>query len=311
MKKIYIVLIASIILAAAACFTMENTGYQTVNVNGGTLYGKTMGDNKDLVVLIVAGSGPTDMDGNSTLLKGRSDSLKMIAEALAENGISSFRYDKRVTGKSIGTFKELPADFNIFVDDCTAVIRYLKSIGYKKVVLAGHSEGSLITMISAMKEPVDGYISLAGTGNRIDVTMERQLISAYGEDSDEVRHLRYLRTGKVDTSVGEDDLIFNTLNQKYLLTWMKYDPHELIGRLHIPVLLIEGEADTQANMDDYEALKTGKEDAQSLVIKDMNHELKKVTGDKENEESYTDPSYPIHEELIAGMVKFIKMIQNQ
>ena len=52
------------------------------------------------VVLIIAGSGPTDRDGNSPLLPGKNDSLKMIALGLAENGIASVRFDKRGIAQS-------------------------------------------------------------------------------------------------------------------------------------------------------------------------------------------------------------------
>ena len=49
--------------------------------------------NSDKLTIIVAGSGPTDRDGNNPLYQN--NSLKMLAEALYEQDISSFRYDKR------------------------------------------------------------------------------------------------------------------------------------------------------------------------------------------------------------------------
>ncbi len=49
-------------------------------------------------VLIVAGSGPTDRDGNSAGLPGANDSLKQLALGLAKQGIASVRYDKRGIG---------------------------------------------------------------------------------------------------------------------------------------------------------------------------------------------------------------------
>src|SRR5881394_2701711 len=52
------------------------------------------------VVLIISGSGPTDRDGNSPLLKGPDNSLKLLAEGLAANGIASLRYDKRGIGQT-------------------------------------------------------------------------------------------------------------------------------------------------------------------------------------------------------------------
>src|ERR1043165_3945869 len=47
------------------------------------------------LAVIIAGSGPTDRDGNSPMLQGKNNSLKMLAEGLAARGIASVRYDKR------------------------------------------------------------------------------------------------------------------------------------------------------------------------------------------------------------------------
>ena len=47
------------------------------------------------VVLLIAGSGPTDRNGNSVGLPGANNSLMLLAEALAERGIATLRYDKR------------------------------------------------------------------------------------------------------------------------------------------------------------------------------------------------------------------------
>jgi hypothetical protein len=46
----------------------------------------------------IAGSGPTDRDGNNPRLKN--NSLKMLAVELVKNEIASLRYDKRAIGKS-------------------------------------------------------------------------------------------------------------------------------------------------------------------------------------------------------------------
>ena len=50
------------------------------------------------VVLIIAGSGPTDRDGNAASI--HPDSYKLLAAALARDGIASVRYDKRGVGES-------------------------------------------------------------------------------------------------------------------------------------------------------------------------------------------------------------------
>src|ERR1035438_10283842 len=70
------------------------------------------------VVLMIAGSGPTDRDGNSSMFQGKNDSLKMLAEDLAARGIASLRSDKRLIGESkITGFKEEDLRFDTYVDD--------------------------------------------------------------------------------------------------------------------------------------------------------------------------------------------------
>ncbi len=70
------------------------------------------------VVLLISGSGPTDRDGNSAMLPGKNNALKLLANALAARGIASVRYDKRGIGASasaMGAEKDLR--FDMYVDD--------------------------------------------------------------------------------------------------------------------------------------------------------------------------------------------------
>jgi hypothetical protein len=49
-------------------------------------------------VVLVAGSGPTDRDWCSPLLPGTNGSARLLAEAFADSGIASLRFDKRASG---------------------------------------------------------------------------------------------------------------------------------------------------------------------------------------------------------------------
>ena len=69
-----------------------------LNTSTGALKGKMVTPNQESgypVVLIIPGSGLTDMDGNSAALPGKNNSLRYLAEGLAGKGIASLRYDKR------------------------------------------------------------------------------------------------------------------------------------------------------------------------------------------------------------------------
>src|SRR5437867_4819884 len=70
------------------------------------------------VALIIAGSGPTDRNGNSPALPGSNNSLKMLAEGLASRGIASLRYDKRgIAASRAAMTSEADIRFNHFIED--------------------------------------------------------------------------------------------------------------------------------------------------------------------------------------------------
>jgi hypothetical protein len=112
----------------------------------------TLPDNTGPVplVLIIAGSGPTDRDGNSRLLPGKNNSLKMLAEGLASWGVAAVRYDKRGIGSSADAgADESSVTFDMFIDDAVAWIEKFKQDSrFSDFGIIGHSEGSLIGMVA-------------------------------------------------------------------------------------------------------------------------------------------------------------------
>jgi len=79
------------------------------------------------VALFFSGSGPTDRNGNSGA-QYTNNSLKMVAEGLAEKGIASLRYDKRGIGKSVFKGREEDVIFDDFVTDGQAWLNLLKQM---------------------------------------------------------------------------------------------------------------------------------------------------------------------------------------
>ena len=126
-----------------------------------------------LVVLIIAGSGPTDRNGNNSMMKN--NSLQQIAHALATAGIASVRYDKRGIAASTSAGKiEADLRFDHYVDDAVAWVDLLKKDKrFSTVAIAGHSEGSLIGMIAARH--ADKFISIAGAGQSSYRLLKEQL----------------------------------------------------------------------------------------------------------------------------------------
>lgn len=115
------------------------------------------------VVLIIAGSGPTDRNGNNPSMVN--NSLKMVAEGLTSHGIASLRFDKRGVGASSTQKTEIDLRFEDFVHDVEALYDFLvKDQRFSEVYILGHSEGSLIGMIVAHNVDATGFISIAGAG---------------------------------------------------------------------------------------------------------------------------------------------------
>ena len=119
------------------------------------------------VVLLIAGSGPTDMDGNNPMMKN--NSLKFLAEGLAQKGIASLRFDKRgIAGSAAAGKEESKLRFEDYVNDVTGWIDLLaKDKRFTGITVAGHSEGSLIGMLACQSRPEMGPDAGAGGGHVI------------------------------------------------------------------------------------------------------------------------------------------------
>lgn len=137
-------------------------------------------EGSDAAVLIIAGSGPTDRNGNSG--SGlTTNTYYMLARALEKEGIASLRYDKQGIGGSRYQDPELYKQEDRlrladYIADAEALTDYLKERGFRKIILAGHSEGSLIALVAATESPdIAAVISLAGAGYPIDEILQFQL----------------------------------------------------------------------------------------------------------------------------------------
>ena len=263
--------------------------------------------NKETVVLLIAGSGPTDRNGN-TLGTAGNNSLKHLAEGLAEKNYSVFTYDKRVV-YSIKNLDEIPSfDFQHGIDDVQTIIQYLKNtLGYKNIIVAGHSEGSLVGM-SASKKDVAAFVSLAGAGNSIDVMLKEQLNKQAPMLSNDINNiLNQLKEGKIVKDINPMlQSLFAEQNQPFLIDWISRNPQTEIAKLNIPILIINGTKDLQVGEKEAELLQKANPKSSMVIIEKMNHVFKEVENDQQNMESYNKPELPIHKDLVPTIVTFLK-----
>jgi alpha/beta superfamily hydrolase len=261
------------------------------------------------VALIIAGSGPTDRDGNNPMMKN--NSLKMLAEELCKNNIASLRYDKRGIAASMEAgLDEKELRFENYIDDAAAWIELLKQEKqFSKIVVIGHSEGSLIGMIAVQKAAVDIFVSIAGVGQSADKTLKEQLKSQPQIVIDAAFPIiDSLVQGKTIDNV--DPMLYSLFRpsvQPYIISWFKYDPQNEINKLKQPVLIVQGTTDIQVSVDDANNLLNANKNAKLEIIEGMNHIFKEAEADRQkNISTYSQPDLPVKKELIEVIVDFIK-----
>jgi fermentation-respiration switch protein FrsA (DUF1100 family) len=276
----------------------------------GSLYTPLKNSKKETLVILIAGSGPTDRNGNQKNVVN--NSLKYLCEGLAQNDIAAFSYDKRMFAQiSLGTLNEATLSFEDFINDAKAVFTYFKNQKkYNKIIIAGHSEGSLIGMIAA-NDNADAFISIAGPGRTIDAVVVEQIEKQAPFLKEEVlKNFEILKSGKTFELKNEMlASLFRPSVQPYMISWLKYNPQDEIKKLKIPTLLLNGTNDLQVSVGEAELLKKSKPDAELVIIDAMNHVFKEIKGDTaENMKSYNDPNLPISAQLLNTITRFIKAL---
>jgi len=287
-----------------------NIPSEKVTVNGTLFVSLEVG--KTPLVIIIPGSGANDRDGNQA--SSKNNSLKFLAEGLAQHKIATYRYDKSAIALlKIEGFKEKDVDFDDFVNDAIAVVNYFKDKEqFSKIIFAGHSQGSLVGMF-ASKSRADAFISIAGAGRQIDEILIEQVVKQSPMfEKDLKKTFDSLRLGKIDEDFNPMLMsIFRKSLQPFWISWIKYNPQEEIKKLNIPVLIINGTRDIQVPVSDAELLHKANEQSELLIIEDMNHVFKEVKTDNlsENIATYSNAELAIVEELVKGIAKFVTQIE--
>lgn len=302
----------SLIMAALAAAAVPMTVPGPHGPLSGTLVdaGKTAP-----VVLILPGSGPTDRDGNSPMGVTAAP-YRLLAEALAANGVSTLRADKR------GMFGSKAA---IPVPDAVTIANYAadahkwadalrKRSGRRCVWLLGHSEGGLIALAAAQQpQGICGLILVASPGRKLGAVLREQLQANPANAPllpQALAAIDSLEAGKtVDVAGMPAPLLalFRPQVQPFLIDLLKQDPQALVSRTTLPLLIVQGGKDLQVSAADADALRGARPDSQLLLVPKMNHVLKDVEGDDRasNLAAYADPSLPVDPILVKAITRFV------
>jgi pimeloyl-ACP methyl ester carboxylesterase len=311
MKSLLTSVIILLHFSAAAQFLSEE---KILSTPGGDLKGTLilpLKAKKNLTVVVIqAGSGPTNRYGNNPM-GVKANSYKLIAESLAQRNIATLLMDKRGIAQSAAAMKnEAALRFDDYADDLAGWISFIKKDKrVKKVFIAGHSEGSLVGMIAAQKEKVNGYISLEGAGERIDRIIVWQYAQQLPKDAPVIDSLfnRLINDQKIDTVPPFLMSILRPSVQPYMASWIKHDPCIEISKLKMPVLIIQGGTDLQTVTAQGETLKKCAPGATYLFIPAMNHVLKDAEADRtKNFATYANADLPLSAGLIDAITNFVK-----
>jgi esterase/lipase len=307
MRRIKYIVLAILILTLK--LNAQNYKENNISIND-NIYGSIVepkSRSKSNLVIFIGGSGPIDRDGNQSFMK--CDMFKKLAYSLSEKGISSFRYDKRVVTQIRKGKLDKKITFDDFVSDAIAIIDFFES-KYNSIVIAGHSQGSLVGLLS-IKEGVSGFISLSGAGRTIDMVIEDQISKTAPMLLEDTKNIfKILRSGKITEDFPLPLYsLFNIEIQPFMISWMQYDPKKIIAKIPIPSLIINGDSDLQVDEKEAKLLYNSAQNSEILIVKNMNHVLVEIEGDElKNVKSYNNPDLKISELVIEKMVEFIERL---
>jgi hypothetical protein len=310
--------IAAALLVGFALAQPGLAGEREVSIDGGKapLYGTLVipeGGKTVPAVLLLAGSGPTDRDGNSAVPGVKPATLKLIAEGLAAHGIASLRVDKRAIAKSApAATSEADLRFDTYVDDAVAWAKFLEAQpGVGCTFILGHSEGALIGALAAGKTPVCGLISISGAGRPAGDLLLEQLHSAPPALLAQSQQIvAQLKMGKTVAEIPPPLMaLFRPSVQPYLISWLPIDPAKAIAAVKAPLLIMQGTTDVQVNMEDARLLAAARPDAGFVLLEGANHVLKIAPADRvANIATYADPTLPLAPGVIPALMTFIDKI---
>lgn len=272
-------------------------------------------------VVIVHGSGPSDMDGTVGNLKPYRD----IAWGLAQLGVAVLRYDKRTLtyAQSMASEQNLTVNEES-VDDAVSAVNLLrqdKRIDATHVYIIGHSLGGMLLPRIQQKAKANGLIYLAATARSLIDQYQRQMAyltnlgvedksitqaqadTTMAQVNSTVQNVKGLTS---DSTLSADKLLGTP--KAYWLDLKAYDPLTTAAGIDVPMLFLQGERDYQVTVDDlslWKAALAGKATAEFKSFKLLGH-MFTPGSNPPSQKDYRTEYVPFDQSAIDAMAAFIK-----
>ena len=297
-------------------------GYTETNVSltfgsgtlGGTL-AMPRGGKPFAAALLLAGSGPTDRNGNSLAMGVQPNTLKLLAEGLSPVGIATLRADKRgVAASRSALASEADITVQTYVADARAwAADFKRRTGFACVWLVGHSEGALIAELAAQdSSDICGMVLLSGSGRKLGHVMREQVDATPGNPP-EIKKvvsniLESLEAGNIVANVPPVlQPLFRPSVQPYLISELALNPAAILSQMKIPALILQGDNDIQTSVADAQLLAAARRDATLKIFAGVNHVLKIAPLDRAaNIAAYADPDLPLAPGIVDAVSAFIQ-----
>lgn len=267
------------------------------------------------LAVLVAGAGPSDRNGNNFNVPGKTDSLKLLAEALARRGVATYRFDKRGSGEAYTLERSSNSmSYALQAEDLASILgHFIQGKEFGRVLVMGMNEGAWVAalaleILAESGMAVDGFAVLGASGKAPRTSL---LESLEGLDEATRREamaiLEAIDSGKDYPQPSPSLADFFARERKdWLKEWISLKPDRDIGAADTPVLLVRGEADLQVEEESFNALAAARPGAASRRIPSMNYLLKLVKSEEENYASFSDPRFPIPDALADLLAAFAK-----
>ena len=219
---------------------------------------------KDIAVLIFHG------------ITAHSGAYDMAGRPISSGGYTTFGLDYRGHGLSDGNRGDSPNKVR-WIADLAESVKFIKSLGFSKVIILGHSLGvaSAICATDAVPDEVSGLILLSGAYEgkkgltKPPTFFQKTKILASSVFRPSYQVVEYYRDGM---TVSKDPL-FNFHNTLRFLTMLDVKQLRLPANLNIPVLVGVGDKDELFDIDKvkefYNAVPGNKKEF--LVMKNATH----------------------------------------
>jgi pimeloyl-ACP methyl ester carboxylesterase len=261
--------------------------------------------------LLVPGSGPVDRDSNHAKLP--IGVTRELAEALADSGFATFRYDKRGVGESPGDW--LAAGLGDNIDDASAALTALRAqpeVDGDRVVAVGHSEGALIVAALAARQEVPAGVALiSGSATPGAELLQWQARKVGPSLPVPVRVLLRLMGTNVLKQVTENHRKIRAtttdvariggrkINAKWTREFLAHDPATDLARITVPVLAVTGAKDLQVDPADLDRIaRLVRRQVETHEVPDVNHILRTQPGTPTIRTYRKDATRPVDQRVL-------------